>query len=237
LDKLLPDSGDVQAGIYAAGYRILDAINMVPFLLASLMIPFFARQLKNKESFSAELWTAVELMIVISTPFVLVIAFYHQELLDFLYLGSDYRWNLSFQLLLFSFPFVFLSYIFGGFLTAAARLKSISYLALGTIVINILLNSYWIPKYGAAGAALATFISQGLMALAQFALVIFQWDTQFEMKLLKKTAFYLSLNFVAIYAINTSYFHWMLKIGFFIIIAIILSLVLRLITIKKLRAL
>jgi len=123
LDKLLPDTGDVQAGIYAAGYRILDAVNMVPFLLASLMIPFFARQLKNKDSFSKELWTAVELMLVICTPFVLVIAFYHQELLHFLYTGSDASWNFSFQFLLYSFPAVFLSYIFGGFLTAAAQLK------------------------------------------------------------------------------------------------------------------
>jgi O-antigen/teichoic acid export membrane protein len=237
LDKLLPSSGDAQAGIYAAGYRILDAINMLPFLLASLMIPFFARQLKSKASFAQELWTAVSLMLVVSVPFVLVVAFFYQEVLNLLYPASDATWSFSFQILLFSFPAVFLSYIFGGFLTAAGRLKSISYFALGTIFINILLNYFWIPEFGASGAALATFISQGLMAFAQLSYVIWSWETDFESKLILKAILYMGLNFISIYVINTSYFHWVLKIVAFIIIAIILSLVLRLVNIKKLNTL
>jgi len=103
--------------------------------------------------------------------------------------------------------------------------------------VNILLNYYWIPAYGAAGAALATFISQGLMALAQFILVVLNWDTEFKTKLLVKAVFYLGLNFISICALNITFFPWMLKIVVFVIIAIILSLVLRLVTIKKLKAL
>ncbi|MEZ4979262.1 MAG: polysaccharide biosynthesis C-terminal domain-containing protein [Chitinophagales bacterium] len=87
--------------------------------------------------------------------------------MDFLYPSNSPIWSLSFRFLLFSFPAIFLSYIFGGFLTAAGRMNLISFFSLFTILLNLTLNLIWIPKYGASGAAIATFISQYLMAFAQ----------------------------------------------------------------------
>lgn len=234
LDKLLPLSGDKEAGIYAAGYRLLDAVNMIPFLLASLLIPNFARQLKNSEDFEPVLWTAFDLFLAVCFPFVIFIAFFHQHILDFLYPNNSSIWSMSFQFLLFSFPAIFLSYIFGGFLTAAGRLKLISIFALFTIVLNLCLNFIWIPKHGAAGAAMATFISQYLMAFAQMIYVIFHWKLKLKAAVVAKALLYLVLLCFSIFLILELNTTWKLKFLFFTFIAILLSLALRLIDVKKL---
>ena len=49
LERLLPD-GNLQAGMYAQGYRILDAAAMVGFLFGGLLLPIFSRMIKKKES-------------------------------------------------------------------------------------------------------------------------------------------------------------------------------------------
>ncbi|MCB9256258.1 MAG: oligosaccharide flippase family protein [Chitinophagales bacterium] len=234
LDKLLPQSGDEEAGIYAAGYRLLDAVNMIPFLLASLLIPNFARQLKNSEDFKPILWTAFDLFIALCIPFVLFIAFFYQQLLDFLYPSNSPIWNLSFRFLLFSFPAIFLSYIFGGFLTAAGRMNLISFFALLTILLNLTLNLIWIPKYGASGAAVATFISQYLMAFAQMFYVIYHWKLKWQVVKLVKAVIYLLLLSVSLFLILELNSTWILKFLFFTFIAILLSLALRLIDVQKL---
>ena len=43
--KSLLDDDAVSAGIYAAGFRVYDAMNMVGFLFASLLLPMFANVL------------------------------------------------------------------------------------------------------------------------------------------------------------------------------------------------
>ena len=237
LEQLLPNTGDNEAGIYAAGYRILDALNMLPFLLASILIPYFARKMKLKESFSDVLWTSFDLMVAFCVPFVLVIYYFHPKLISFLYLDSSTSWSASFQLLLYAFPAVFLIYIFGGFITAAAKLKVIALFALGTIMVNLILNYTLIPSYGAAGAAFATLISQSLMASAEIIYVLKNWDTNFEWKTIGKALLYLLINLIVIKVLLLLSLPLLYNILLFAVITIILSLVLRLINIKKLKTL
>lgn len=237
IDKLLPETGAVQAGIYAAGYRLLDAVNMIPYLLASLLIPYFAKQISNKNSFSETLWDSFKIMLAICIPFVLVVFFFHKEILKLLYYESGETWYLSFQLLLYAFPFIFITYIFGGFLTAAGKLKQISYYALFTIVLNIVLNVFLIKKYEASGAALATIISQAVMALAQMIYVIRHFNTQFELKKLGSSLLYLLLNIGVMLLLATINIKWNVKMLTFVIIAILLSFVLQLVKIKNISTL
>ncbi|MDQ3048702.1 MAG: oligosaccharide flippase family protein, partial [Bacteroidota bacterium] len=42
IERLLPD-GDVQSGLYAQAFRLLDATNMIAFLTAGMLLPVFSR--------------------------------------------------------------------------------------------------------------------------------------------------------------------------------------------------
>ncbi len=237
LEKLLADTGNIQAGVYAAAYRILDAVNMVPFLLASLLIPFFTRKLSAQEPFGEVLWTAFSLMIFLAVPLLFVIRFFHPEIIHLLYQEGDSTWYVSFQILLYTFPMVFVSYIFGGFLTAAGHLKWISIFALFTIVLNVALNYWRIPTHGAIGAAQATFFSQTLMAICQMVYVLKHWNTGFEVKLIYRSAAYMLVLGLSLFLINDMEILWFFKIAIFILLAVILSLILRLLNIQKLNVL
>ena len=48
VERLLPD-GKLEADLYASAYRLLDASNVIGFLFAGLLLPMFARMLKDKE--------------------------------------------------------------------------------------------------------------------------------------------------------------------------------------------
>ena len=60
LERML-DDGDTQAGIYAQGFRILDAVNMFALLFAGLLLPIFARLLKKKEDVGEMMYLAVRI--------------------------------------------------------------------------------------------------------------------------------------------------------------------------------
>ena len=132
---------------------------------------------------------------------------------------------------------VFVSYIFGGFLTAAGHLKWISIFALFTIVLNVALNYWRIPTHGAIGAAQATFFSQTLMAICQMVYVLKHWNTGFEVKLIYRSAAYMLVLGLSLFLINDMEILWFFKIAIFILLAVILSLILRLLNIQKLNVL
>lgn len=234
LDQLLPSTGQEEAGVYAAAYRLLDAVNMIPFLLTSLLIPFFAKQWQAKKAVDDVLKTAVQWMIMISWPFVLLIYFFHEQILTLLYVDSNATWYPSFQLLLFTFPMVFLGYIFGGYLTGTRQLKWISYFAIFTILVNLLANYLLIPRYGAFGAAIATLIAQSIMALLQFIKAQQITKTKWTWAWLLKLVLYAALVLVSILILNIVDLNWLIKIALFTFLSIILSVVLRLFNIKDL---
>ena len=41
--------GETQAGIYAGSYRILNAMNMIGYLFAGLLLPMFAKSLSENK--------------------------------------------------------------------------------------------------------------------------------------------------------------------------------------------
>ncbi|MEZ4915483.1 MAG: polysaccharide biosynthesis C-terminal domain-containing protein [Chitinophagales bacterium] len=135
------------------------------------------------------------------------------------------------------FSFIFITYIFGGFLTAAGKLKQISYYAFFTIILNVVLNVFLIRKYEASGAALATIISQAVMALAQMIYVLKHFNTQFELKKMGSSFLYLLLNIGIMVLLTGINLKWNVKMLIFVIIAILLSFVLQLVKIKNISTL
>ena len=48
MERMLPEGeNNIQAGIYAQAYRLLDATNMIAYLFAGLLLPLFSRMLKG----------------------------------------------------------------------------------------------------------------------------------------------------------------------------------------------
>ena len=77
---------------------------------------------------------------------------------------------------MFSFTGMCSVLIFGTLLTAHGSLKFLNTVSAIGIVINIGLNTYFIPEFGAKGAAFATLITQSIVALTQIIFVIYHFE-------------------------------------------------------------
>jgi O-antigen/teichoic acid export membrane protein len=172
LERLLPD-GKAHAEVFAGAYRLLDACNMFGFMFASLLLPMFARLLKNDGTNGVRSLASLSfnLLWAGSLTLVTVICFAREDLLHLMMpsRANAYRWD-TLGVLIWAFVPVSLTYIFGTLLTAHEKLREMNRIFLFGILLNLALNLFLIPRYQAFGTAVAavltqSFVSAGMMWL------------------------------------------------------------------------
>lgn len=166
LERLLVD-GDTQAGIYAQSYRVMEAGNMVAFLFAGLLLPIFSAMIKQKEDIGPLLKTSCSLLVTPAIAIASIFFFCSEELMSALYKYNAKESALVTPLLMTSFIMISSSYIFGTLLTANGKLKTLNILAAIGMLLNIVLNFIFIPKWGAVGAAISSLVTQTTLAISQ----------------------------------------------------------------------
>ena len=199
LERMLVD-GDKQAGVYAQGFRYLDAVNMFALLFAGLLLPIFARLIKNKISIQPILELGVKILIPISIIIGMTAFFFKYDLMSYRYDANLEEASKSFGYLILSFIPVSITYIFGTLLTANGSLKQLNIMAVGGVILNIGLNIILIPSYKAEGAAVATLITQVITALIQLILVIYLFKLKINWRLMMK----FSILIIVVLVINMS---------------------------------
>lgn len=182
IERMLPN-GRAEAGIYASGYRLLDAVNMTGFLFAGLLLPMFARMLKLGESTKALFKLSLLLIWSISIAVAANVWFFRNEITMLLYVEATPYWGLVLGSLMLTFVAVSGTYISSTLITAGGRLKQMNGVFVIGIVINVTLNFFLINRDGALGAAVATIITQTFVLLSQMVLIRELFHFQFNKKL------------------------------------------------------
>jgi O-antigen/teichoic acid export membrane protein len=166
LERLLPD-GKAHAEVFAGAYRLLDACNMFGFMFASLLLPMFARLLKNPEKTGVRSLASLSfnLLWAGSLTLVTVICLAREDLLHLMMpsRANAYRWD-TLGVLIWAFVPVSLTYIFGTLLTAHEKLQAMNRIFLIGILLNLALNLFLIPRYQAFGAAIAAVLTQSFVS-------------------------------------------------------------------------
>ncbi len=181
LERLLED-GARYSGIYASAYRLLDANNMIAYLFAVLLLPIFARMVKQRQSIEELLKLAFTLIITPAVIIAIAAFFYSGQIMELLYPihagetieAFHYRIHESsrvFGLLMTCFMAIATTYIFGTLLTANGNLKHLNIIAFSGMVLNIILNFLLIPVFQATGSAVASLFTQFLVAVVQIMVV------------------------------------------------------------------
>ncbi len=179
IERMLPD-GKNEAGIYAASFRLLDAINQFGFLFATLLLPMFAGMIRRKENLNQLIKFSAELMLVMSVIVASNCYFFRNEIMNLLYAQSTAYWSEIFGLLMITFIPMSSVFIFGTLLTAHGSLKVLNLIAVAGMILNICLNLFLIPKYGALGATIATLVTQIIVAVIHFIVAYRQFGFDFD---------------------------------------------------------
>jgi O-antigen/teichoic acid export membrane protein len=177
IERMLPD-GDVQSGIYAQGFRMLDAANMIAFIVAGVLLPVFSRMLKQKDSVEPLVKLISTLLLAPAIVIGVGCFFYNTELIGFLYkqhpnetaeVFAIHQAESAkiFSLLMLNFVAVCTTYIFGTLLTANGSMKQLNIMAASGMMLNIVLNYFLITRLEAFGSAISSMSTQFLTAIAQ----------------------------------------------------------------------
>lgn len=169
LERMLPD-GALQAGIYYQGFRWFEALNMLGYLVAGLLLPMFSRMLQERADVTPLAGLAFRLILTASLAAAVFGSLHATNVMDLLYADHVAEAARVFALLIWCFAAVCTTYVFGTLLTAGGDLRLLNWMAAGGAVLNIALNALLIPRLQAEGAAWAALVTQVLTAAAQVVL-------------------------------------------------------------------
>ena len=170
LERILPDGAE-QSGIYAQAYRLLDSANMIAYLFSVLLLPFFSKMLKDRESVGEISQLAFRLLFVPALVLVGLIISFNKEIIFMLYPKAEPESYEVLSILMCCFLPICSSYVYGTLLTANGSLKELNYIALGSMFLNIGLNFLLIPTMKAHGAAIASLTTQVFNSFCQIWIV------------------------------------------------------------------
>lgn len=167
LNRILPD-GNKEAGIYAAGYRIYDALSNILILFGNILLPLYARYANDKIILRQLSKYAAIFILTVSMGAIGIGYYFRLDIIDLLYHHQDPYWVQIYFVLLCSVAGISLVYIYGSLLTALGKIKMINYIVGLGVILNIGANLILIPKYKALGAAMSFCITQTLMGGLHF---------------------------------------------------------------------
>ena len=186
IERLLPN-GRLEADVYASAYRLLDASNVLGFLFGGLLLPMFAKMLKEKTQLAPLLHFSWQMIWAGAVSLATGVYFFQEEIMVALYVNGDAYAGQILGILMITFVGMACTYIFGPLLTANANLRQMNQLFVIGLALNVTLNWWLIPLHGAWGAAVATLFTQSLVAVGKiwltYRLLPVRFDTNIALKL------------------------------------------------------
>jgi O-antigen/teichoic acid export membrane protein len=181
LEQLLPDGAE-QAGIYYMAFRLLDVLNSFAYLFGALLLPMFSYQLGQREDIKPLVLSGAQLLFVGSVIVAVLLTRYAADCIPALYRDPSAEAVVALQWLAWAFVPIAMMHVFMALLAADRRLKAMNRVLFVTVVVNIGMLWYLIPRQGVAGAAMATLITQVVVSSAMILLatrrVRLRWTTR-----------------------------------------------------------
>lgn len=243
LERLLDDNG-FAAGVYASGFRLVDSANMVSYLFSVILLPFFAKLIKDSKLLPTDfvgeknknikdiIKISFHLLLVLSMGFVLVSFLYSNELMTLLYNKNIEESAEVYRILCFCFIPVSTTYIFGTLLTANGSMKKLNIVAACGMVMNIVLNIILVPKYQQNGSAVSSLVSQVVTAILQVWIAIRIFNISFNAKYVTKIISFVLCITLMSYLVYNVELMWEYRIVITLTVIIILAFVFKVFSIK-----
>lgn len=182
-------SGDEQVGYYNAAVKLKTILVSLVTALGTVLLPrlsYFLANDKEKEFFEM-IKKSFNFVIFVSIPAVVFCVIEAKNCILFL-AGNGYENSvLPMQFIIPSIIFIGLSNIIG--IQILVPLGEEKKTVLSTIygaIVNLILNVYLIPKFGASGAALATTIAEFVVLITQMLMVRQKLNKMIDLKNINK---------------------------------------------------
>jgi len=231
LGKLLVN-GKEQAGVYAQSFRIVEILSNYGYLFTIILLPIFSRMIQHGESVAQLTRLSFTLLFLPAIVITLGCIGYRDEIIGLLYKEHLETSSRVFGILIFSFPGICITYIFGTLLTANGSLRQLNIMAGMAVAMNLVLNFFLIRKYGVFGAAMANMITQVFTSVYQILLVRRTFEFTTDYTFLSRIALFIGLTVASMFLIRSSALYWSYSFGIFLVAGTVLAFATRLIKLK-----
>ena len=234
LERLVSDEA-YSAGVYAAGFRIFDAVNSFSYLFAALLLPMFSFMLSAKKPIFQLFHSSFRLLFIGIMILSVFFCLYSGEIMEMFYpVYYTIQYQRVFLFLMGAIVPMSLAYISGSLLTADGRLKELNRIAFFGVLMNVVLNFILIKNYTAMGAAIATLVTQSAMTTIQYWFVYRFFNIRVRWKVIRNfMLFIISIVLIAILSKEYSPLPFIINIAAGIIISIGIALGLKLIQLEN----
>ena len=234
IERLLPD-GVQESYLYASGYRLLDAANMVTYLFIGLLLPMLSKLIANKEALQPLFSTGIKLIAISTVMLALPLWFFATPIMELLYVdGSDYTGDIV-RMLFIGHALIAVAHILGALMVASGKVASLNTIYLTGIGINLILNFLLIPHHKALGAAFSTAVTEGVVLIGLLYIVwkfhrgIWTWS------LIRRLFGFIALSWLMVYTLHDRFnLAWPYAYGLSLFLVGIAALISRMIPTREL---
>lgn len=156
-------SGPREVGLYLVAYKVVELVMALPGMAMTSLMPELA--IASNERLHELVQRMLNLFIAVAVPLVMVGAILSSVIIDLIASSEYRRASVVLAVLLLAAGTSFASAVFGHALIASGRQSHLVSLTVTVVVINLVMNIIFIPRWGPTGAAAAFVVSEGVAAL------------------------------------------------------------------------
>lgn len=158
-----------EVGRYNGAYKLMEGLFLIPGVILAATFPRLARQTKEDVDGFKKMFMLIGSVLLGLSLMVSVVSHHLAPLFFETILGAAYLESVPiFRILLFAVIAVYLGYLATQSLIALDQQKLYMYIALVGMLLNVLLNLMWIPRFGGQGAAWATVLTESAVTACCF---------------------------------------------------------------------
>jgi len=158
-------AGSDELGIYSAAYKLVEQLLMIPAIISAVLLPQMALNRKNRELTKNRLSMIYSTTMLASIGVAIPLMLMADPLIRLAF-GAEFSaaGSVLFYLML-GVPFLFLANMSGLYFTVFGQERQAFIRNVLGLAVNVALNLFMIPRYGASGAALSTVASYFMVAV------------------------------------------------------------------------
>lgn len=204
-------AGEHENGLYAGAYRWLDALSMYLWTVLPIFFARFAYVMEDRAE-QERLLHFAQVVAAVPMGFVSVWVFFYGEYLLFPYTQSSPEdLEVMRRCLTALFAAALLNGIFAPFstlLTATHHERYVNRMVLLSIAVNVALNFWLIPRYGAVASAWATVAGYATMDIAYVIYISRRLSIRVPWRQMGRIALALGLLALGMHLLSRSLLHW-----------------------------
>ena len=162
-----------ETGLYSAAYRIVEIFSALPRVVFYVSFTKFARCHRTQpERLPKEIYKTTCLLVLGVLPLIIAAGYFTEPLVTILFGSSFVGATGALSVLIPSLAIKLFGSLSRYLFEATGQERLLPPMLLTTVVVNIIANIILIPTYGAVGAAIATFISEVILAFIGLILIV-----------------------------------------------------------------